>query len=140
VYVDKVQKQGGLSLATYVGFSTEPHAAAGGKVLLSELSDVEIADIYRTEPLRKYGPRTITRLADLKEELSRIRTQGYAIDDEEYYEGVRCVAAPVRAGGKVVAAISVTGAIFTVTKERISRELKDMVTAAAQVVSAKIQW
>jgi DNA-binding IclR family transcriptional regulator len=140
LYIDKVQKQGGLSLATYVGFYTDPHAAAGGKVLISELSDAEIAEIYSRGPLKHYGPNTITSLDKLHQELARIRTQGYAIDDEEYYEGVRCVAAPVRAGGKIVASISVTGAIFTMTMERINAELKEMVMEAAGKISSKIQW
>jgi DNA-binding IclR family transcriptional regulator len=140
LYIDKVQKQGGLSLATYVGFSTEPHAAAGGKVLLSELAEEEIVEIYPTEPLKKYGPNTITRLEALRQELAAIRKRGYAVDDEEYYRGVRCVSAPIRGGGKIVAAVSITGPIFTVTKDRIHGDLRDMVMAVADRISAKIQW
>ncbi|MEJ2717333.1 MAG: IclR family transcriptional regulator [Deltaproteobacteria bacterium] len=140
LYVDKIQKQGGLSLATYVGFYTDPHAAAGGKVLISELSDAGIKEIYPRGPLKRYGPNTLATLEQLREELVKIRADGYAVDDEEYYEGVRCIAAPVRAGGKIVAAISVTGAIFTVTMERINTELKDMVMETAARISAKIHW
>lgn len=45
IYIDKVDTPGGLSLATYVGFATDPHAAAGGKVLLSELTSREVVSI-----------------------------------------------------------------------------------------------
>jgi DNA-binding IclR family transcriptional regulator len=139
-YIDKVQKEGGLSLDTYIGFTTDPHAAAGGKILLSELSDKEVREIYKTRSLKVYGKNTITTLSGLLEEIKKIRVQGYAIDDEEYYEGVRCVAAPVRAGGKIVAALSITGSIFTITMERIQRKLIPLVKRSAEEISANLRW
>ena len=140
IYVDKIDTQGGLSLATYIGYRTDPHAAAGGKVLLSELSRKEILNIYRGTPLKPYGKNTITDMDKLFNELEKIRKQGYAIDNEEYYKGVRCVAAPIKAGGKIVAALSVTGSIFTMTMERIRNELKQLVMAKAQKISSELQW
>jgi IclR family KDG regulon transcriptional repressor len=139
-YIDKIQKEGGLSLATYIGFTTDPHAAAGGKILLSELSEKEIREIYKNRSLKVYGKNTITRLSRLLEEIKNIHSQGYAIDDEEYYEGIRCVAAPVRAGGKIVAALSITGSIFTITLDRIQKELIPLVKNSAEDISAKLRW
>ena len=140
IYIDKIDTPAGLSLATYIGFATDPHAAAGGKVLLSELSPPEIANIYQDRPLQVYGKNTITNLDQLLEELETVRGQGYAIDDEEYYEGVRCVAAPIRAGGEIVAALSITGSIFTMTMERIHRELKELVMGKAREISSQMKW
>jgi len=141
VCLDKIQDPGGgLSLATYIGFRTDPHAAASGKILLSELSEEEIQSIYKDRPLRVYGKNTITSLTQLYEELENIRRQGYAIDNEEYYEGLRCVAAPVRAGGRIEAAVSITGSIFAMTMERITRELLGLVTETAHAISAEMQW
>jgi DNA-binding IclR family transcriptional regulator len=74
----------------------------------------------------------------LLEELEHVRKQGYAVDNEEYYEGVRCVAAPVRASSKVVAAVSVTGSVFTMTMERIHREIIGLVKEAAGRISADL--
>lgn len=140
VYIDLISNPSGLSLATYIGFATEPHAAAGGKVLLADLSQKELRDIYPNSPLRSYGKNTITDLYSLTMELDKVRKQGYAIDDEEYYAGVRCVAAPIKAGGKTVASLSITGAIFTITTERIEQELKGLVMAAAQNISVQLKW
>jgi len=137
-FIDKIQKVGGLSLDTYLGFSTAPHAAASGKVLLSELDRSEIEAIYRTNSLKAYGKNTITSMTRLMEELENVRKQGYAIDNEEYYEGVRCVAAPVRASSKLVAAVSVTGSIFTMTMERINKEIIRLVKEAAGQISADL--
>ena len=140
VYIDKLDTPSGLSLATYVGFATDPHAAAGGKVLLAGLKDEAVRGIYKNKPLKDYGKNTITRLPVLMAELDKIRKRGYAVDDEEYYEGVRCVAAPVRSGGQVVAAISVTGSIFTMTQDRIEKELAARVIKAADLVSDELKW
>jgi len=140
VYIDKIDNPGGLSLATYIGFATDPHAAAGGKVLLAGLPANTVKEIYQNRMLKNYGKKTITNLPMLLEELETVRTRGYAIDDEEYYEGVRCIAAPVRSGGRVVASISVTGSIFTITMERIERELKDQVKKTADQISTDMRW
>jgi len=140
IYIDKVDTQEGLSLATYIGFRTDPHAAAGGKVLISELSPKDILTIYHSRALKQYGKNTITNIDDLFKELEKIRKQGYAIDNEEYYEGVRCVAAPIRAGGKIVAAMSITGSIFTMTMERINNELKKMLLKTTERISNEMEW
>jgi IclR family KDG regulon transcriptional repressor len=140
IYIDKIDTPGGLSLATYIGFTTDPHAAAGGKVLLSELPPKEIVNIYQGKPLEVYGKNTITDLNQLLVELKKVRNRGYAIDDEEYYEGVRCIAAPIRAGGEIVAALSATGSIFTMPMERIHGELKELVMRKAEEISSHMRW
>jgi DNA-binding IclR family transcriptional regulator len=140
IYIDKVEQPGNFSLATYIGFSTDPHAAAGGKVLLSELPPAKVKEMYRNKELKKYGKKTITNLGELFEELQRVKKQGYAIDDEEYYKGIRCVAAPIRAGGQIIAALSITGPAFQLTKERIRRELKDLIVQTAKRISEEAKW
>ena len=62
------------------------------------------------------------------------------MDNEEYYEGVCCVAAPVRAGGSIIASVSITGSIFTVTMERIEAELAPLVVDTAGRISAELAW
>lgn len=140
VYIDKIDSPGKLSLATYIGFSTEPHAAAGGKILLSDLPLHSLRGIYKYNSLKAYGKNTITSLDKLLNKLKKIKKQGYAIDDEEYYEGVRCVAAPIRAGGRIVAAVSITGSKLSMTMERINSELRSLVINTAEKISAEMLW
>jgi len=116
IYIDKVDTPGGLSPSR------------------------EIMSIYREKSLKAYGKNTITDPDLLLEELKRVRDQGYAVDDEEYYEGIRCVAAPVRAGGEIVAALSITGSIFTMTREKINGELKELVMRKAEEISSQMRW
>jgi DNA-binding IclR family transcriptional regulator len=139
ICIDKIGSPvGGLSISSFVGWTTEPHPAAAGKVLLSELSTKEIMDIYPDKSMRVYGKNTITDFDALLKELQLVREQGYAIDDEEYYEGVRCVSAPIRAGGKIVASVSITGSIFSMTMKRISQGLISLVTMTGEKVSNEL--
>jgi len=137
-FIDKIQKVGGLALDTYIGFSTLPHAAASGKVLMAYRGLNEIRDIYQNQPLKAYSKNTITSISRLLEELENIRKQGYAIDNEEYYEGVRCVAVPVKSQGNVIAAVSVTGSIFTMQIERINDEILQLLIETAQKISSEM--
>jgi DNA-binding IclR family transcriptional regulator len=137
-FIDKIQRVGGLSLDTYLGYRTDPHAAASGKVLLADLSTPEVEEILGGKPLKAYGKNTITRMNRLHMELAAIRKQGYALDDEEYYEGVRCVAAAIRSRGRAVAAVSITGSIFTMTMERIHEELVALVQDTAHKISSEL--
>ena len=81
-------------------------------------------------------------MAGLLAELENVRKLGYAIDNEEYYEGIRCVAAPVQRGGsnRIVTAVSITGSIFTMTMERINGELIDITRNTAEKISAQMKW
>ena len=67
----------------------------------------------------------------LEAELSRVRGQGYAIDNEEREAGLRCIGVPVRNyTGRVVAAISIAWPSFRVTQERIPQLIETVLTAA----------
>jgi len=129
---------GGLSISSFVGWTTEPHPSAAGKVLLSELTNEDIINIYPDRLLKHYGKNTITSFNQLFKELELVRKQGYAIDDEEYYEGIRCIGAPVRAGGQIVASVSITGSIFSMTMKKIEQGLIDLVKETGESISKEL--
>ena len=73
------------------------HASAAGKVLLAALPDEGVAGLFeRSAGLGKYRSNTISTFPGLLRELKQVREDGFAIDDEEYREGLRCVGVPVR--------------------------------------------
>jgi DNA-binding IclR family transcriptional regulator len=84
------------------------YASALGKVLLSGMGQAARADYYARCPFVAYTARTITRAADLEEQVQGVLAHGYAEDVEELSEGVRCVAVPVAVDGRTVAAISIS--------------------------------
>jgi IclR family transcriptional regulator, KDG regulon repressor len=138
IYVDKVAPPGLVVLSTYTGFAVDAYAHAGGKTLLSDLSPEEIRRLYPEEPLKLHGKNTIVAIDDLLDELEKIRQNGYAVDDEEFHEGIRCVAAPIRVGGKAVAGLSISGSIFTMTRERMNRDLIGLVMKTSEKISAEM--
>ena len=140
IYIDKIDTKVQVSLATYIGFTTDAHAAAGGKILLADLPEERVRSLFGNSTLKIYGKNTIRKIDDLLVELRSVRRQGFAIDDEEYYEGIRCVAAPIQAGGKTIASISVTGSIFTVTPERVKSELIQQVVETGNRISNALKW
>lgn len=76
----------------------------------------------------------------LRSELQHIREQGYAIDDEEIEEGLRCIGAPVRDySERVVASLSIAGPASRLTQEKIPL-LARSVTAGAHALSAALGY
>jgi DNA-binding IclR family transcriptional regulator len=130
-YVDKVESQRSVRTACTVGSRAPAYCTAVGKAMLSELPDTEVAAIVRKSGMKAITANTITTLARLKNELRAVRSRGYAIDDEEKEEGLRCVGAIVHAHSrKLSAAISISGPAFRMTKERIPEVAQALMQAA----------
>jgi IclR family KDG regulon transcriptional repressor len=138
LYIDKVESDenpGGLRMASRIGSRTQAHSCAVGKVLLADLSDDQLDEYIKQQGLPKLTERTLTDPAQLKEHLEVVRTQGYAVDDEENEQGIRCVAAPIRnESGRVIAATSISGPAIRITRERIRDTLqRDIMETAASI-------
>src|SRR5262249_41931322 len=78
------------------GESVPLYCTAHGKALLADLDQKGLAGLFGNGPLKQYTKQTIGTIAQLARVCNQIRTQGYASDDGELQEGVRCVAAPIR--------------------------------------------
>jgi len=140
VCIEKLEALEGLGLSYGIGYTVNPHITAGGKVLLSELSPEQLKAIYPNKklPSPALAKNTIANRDTLLKELANVRIQGYAIDNEESHEGVRCVAAPIRAGGEIVASLSISGLAAYITMERIDLELKRPVIETAKEISKEM--
>ncbi|MCW2566483.1 MAG: IclR family transcriptional regulator [Mycobacterium sp.] len=109
VYVAQVPSAHRLRMFAEVGRHVLPHSTAVGKVMLADRPAELARDVVRRTGLPVRTPNTISDPAAFAAELVRVRAQGWAEDDEEEETGVRCFAVPVRDGGRVVAAMSVSG-------------------------------
>ena len=119
------------------GTRADLHASGIGKVLLASLAPARRAALLR-DPLPRYTPATLARPAALAAELDRVAARGFALDDEERNEGMRCIAAPVRdVHDEVVAGLSISGPTSRITPAR-TEAIAAEVMAAAEALSQRL--
>jgi DNA-binding IclR family transcriptional regulator len=134
VYIDQAQSTRILRMFTQIGNRLPAHSTGSGKVMLAFASPDVVEGIVRRYGLASRTPRTIVDFDAFREELERIRQRGYAIDDEEHEEGVRCVAAPVRdESGQVVASLSVSGPVTRLNDRQMNAVIPEVVECAMKL-------
>jgi len=138
VYIDKVDVISSIRMYSQIGRRVPVHSTALGKVMTANLSAGEIEEILSARDLVKITEKTITDRNKFMEELKKAKQKGYAMDDEENEEGVRCVAAPiVDYRGKAIAAVSTSGILEEFTYERLE-EIKEYVLETARQISIRM--
>jgi IclR family acetate operon transcriptional repressor len=133
LYVDRADSPHALRWQLGVGSRVPSYCSALGKAILAFLPPAEVA---RRLPrrLKAHTPRTITERRRLLEELAVVRDRGFATDDEEFMEGVRCVAVPIEHGPTVIAhAVSLAGPAFRLTRARAEGLVDALRVAAASI-------
>jgi len=97
------------------GTRNHMHSSGIGKALMAYFDSARLRAIVDREGLMRFTDKTITDPDQLDAELARIRKAGYAVDDEERTDGMRCIAAPVfNAHGEPFAGLSVSGPSFRI--------------------------
>jgi DNA-binding IclR family transcriptional regulator len=120
VYIDKVEANNTISMASRIGKRNPMYCTATGKAILAFLPEEEIREVWNNSKVVKLTENTNTDFILFKKELQTIKNNGYAIDNEENEIGVKCVGAPIfNMSGEVVAAISVTGPVTRITDDKI---------------------
>lgn len=141
VYLDVLETDMTVRVVSRVGSRLPSYCTASGKVHLAYLSEEEVNEILPNEELKAYTPTTISSRSQLKNQLEAIAEQGYAVDDEELDQGVRCVAAPIRDyTRRIVGAISISGPSMRLTHERIQEELVPLVLQASEELSTRLGY
>ena len=91
-------------------------------------------DILNRNELRPFTQHTITNKEQLLSELDKIRKQGYALDDEEYELGIRCVGTVLKnIAGAVVGGLSISGTEKRMTDEVIEEMIADLKRSAEEI-------
>ena len=134
VYIDKVEADNTIRMASTIGRRSPLYCTSVGKAILAQLSDEEVERIWNSSKIEKLTEFTITSLEEMKKELEKVRQRGYAIDNEENEPGVRCAGAPVfNRFGKVEGAISISGPTFRVTEDVVDKFASDVVKYASLI-------
>lgn len=96
VIIDKVDTAHEIKISSEIGMRLPLLAGAGGKALLSQLSDREIDQILSTNSLKKFTAKTCIDKKRFKKDVLNIRNEGTAFDDEEYIDGVVAFSAALK--------------------------------------------
>jgi DNA-binding IclR family transcriptional regulator len=137
VYISREESKDPVRISFGMGHRAPAHCTALGKALLAGLTDAEIRMLYKNQgKLERATPQTITSLAGLLSEISAIRREGIAADNEEYMPGLRCLAAPVHDySGRIVAAMSLSMFKHKMTAARRAFFKEALVRASSQLSS-----
>jgi DNA-binding IclR family transcriptional regulator len=127
-------------MSSRVGDRNPAHCTGVGKALLAYLPDEELARRYPGGRLKRYTDQTITHLQDLRAELARVRSRGYAIDMEEHELGVKCVAVPTFDHKEVAAAVSVSGPVDRMNDHINKDDLINTLLEVAGRISEQMGW
>ena len=120
VYMEKLDGHPNSQLYTQIGHRSPGFCSSIGKCLMSCMSRDELDYVLYSCDFRKYTPNTITSRRDYIRHLKEVRRQGWAMDDEEYEIGHRCVGATVYDyRGLPVAAISASGSVNLLTDDKL---------------------
>lgn len=129
-----------LRVVSEVGARLPIHCTSQGKMFLAYSSPAECRRLLTHAPLKAYTPHTLTTLEQFAPELTRIREQGYAVENGEYKIGLRSVSAPIfDVSGEVRYAIGCVGMFRQVQSDEFLRAIR-LICEAAESISRAIGY
>jgi len=129
-----------LSASRGPGALVELHCSATGKCFLAFSKSTPLEKALLPSDLRRHTRKTLTTMEALEQEIEQVKTRFYAMDEQEVFEDVRCIAAPVfDDSGDCVAAIGLTAATSRFSKQKIP-EFAKIVRHQASELSRSLGW
>lgn len=139
VWIEKRECTKSIKTSTKIGARLPAYTTADGKIIICYQNKDKIKN-YLPKRIPQYTNNTITNKGEFIKKLEEMKKNGYAIDNEEYVEGLKCVAAPIfDHDGKVRFSLSTTGPAFRMNEERI-KELIVIIKEAANEISHRIGY
>lgn len=135
VYIDKVECHQSIKISTSVGTRYPAYCTADGRAMLSSFDRNTLLKII-PDNLVKYTDNTVTDKKKVIEKIIKIRDIGYETDDQEYVEGLVCVAAPIYDySGKAKYGMSITGPAVRLNGDKIKEAIEEIKKAAEEISS-----
>lgn len=133
VYLTKVESPNILRPNFKVGVKYPVFCTSLGKCIMA-YQPVELVDTLLSSPIEGCTENSITDPEKIRLELSKIRKQGYATEDEEFQEGLFCISAPIRGfKGRVLAAISTTIPKYRLEMDKVPIITEDLIETANKI-------
>ena len=139
VYVARVPVRRIMSITVAVGTRVPAHATSMGRVLLAWATPDRVAEALRPELLARLTGRTTVDPQALRDELARVREQGFSIVSGELEAGLISASVPVRVrGGRVVAALASSPSAGRATPERLRDDVVPVLTGTAEAIGSEL--
>ncbi len=133
-YLEKMDTFPNPRLYTQVGYRSPACCSSMGKCLLSCLAGDELEELLHNYSFKQYTPNTVKNAQELKAVLKKVRLQGWAMDNEEYQTGHRCIGAPIfDYRGDAVAAIGASGPVTQLTDEKLEKVIRSVQDVANDI-------
>jgi IclR family transcriptional regulator, pca regulon regulatory protein len=139
VYLARIPANRNMAISLSTGSRLPAYATSLGKVMLAWQPPADLDAYLERVELKPLTPTTITNPDRLREELARVRENGFAVVDGERQVGVRSAAAPIRArNGTVVAAINVSANGLRVPHDELVKNYVPKLMQTANAISADL--
>jgi IclR family pca regulon transcriptional regulator len=139
VYVARVPTRRIMSITLGVGTRLPAHATSMGRVLLAALDPDELEAFLATGPLESFTENTVTAPDELRVVVDAVRSQGWAMVDQELELGLRSAAAPIQdAERRTIASLNVSAAASRVPLETLRDEILPRLLDTADAISTAL--
>jgi IclR family pca regulon transcriptional regulator len=139
VYIARVPTRRIMTVAISVGTRLPAYATSMGRVLLGAQSEQWLDGYLERTELRPMTRRTITDPGRFRSTLHRVRSQGFALVDQELEEGLRSIAVPIRRpDGSVAAAMNLSAHVSRGSSDSIRRELLPALLDTAKILQTEL--
>ena len=138
VYIDKIESyRNGIQMVSRIGSRIPLYCSGVGKAIAASLDEHEVEEIWNRSSIVPLTAHTFTDFEEFKKELAVIRARGYALDNEENENGVRCIAVSLKDyTGRVKYAFSISAPVSRMDDERI-RQLAAYALEIKEQISEK---
>lgn len=123
-----------VNMGTYVGRRNPMYCTGVGKSILAYLPPREVESIWNATDIQVFTSSTIVTLEAMFQDLEGVRQRGFAYDNEEHEEGVRCIAAPIfNWESAPVGAVSISAPAVRLTDEAVERLAPQLLSVSNEI-------
>jgi DNA-binding IclR family transcriptional regulator len=134
VVINTLESPQAVRMISKIGHRRFLHTTGLGKILLAGLPDKEVERLIKIKGLPRLTPHSIISKTALMSEIRRVRSQGYALDNQENELEGRCIAAAIRGpNDSTLAALSISGPVFRMNLDRVQSFLNDLQAACKEI-------
>ncbi|WP_203333654.1 IclR family transcriptional regulator [Planococcus beigongshangi] len=141
LYIDKIETKQTIRMFSRIGSRAPYYCTGVGKIFLSGKTAHSYERAIENTDFTPKTENTITSKLQLDEEIERVKKYGYALDNIENEDGIRCIAAPIKdAKGNIIASFSISGPSSRITMELIESELIEKIANTSKEISKQLGY